>query len=110
MEDVLGVAAWEWEAAGRVSATLAAEEEVLEKAIGRFQRKYLRALLSASTVEAEARAWESYRAYLTLPATILKPFSLAPGEADALLRSLERLAARARAYKSTRESPAAGQV
>ena len=86
----------DWRDAHRVSPALAAEPDLLTHIVGRFERKYLRAVLTARRPEAEERAWNAYHAYLISPTTSRKPFATPPAEADAVLGNLRALAQRLR--------------
>ena len=86
----------DWRDAHRVSPVLAADPDLLSHVVGRFERKYLRAVLTARTPEAEERAWNAFHAYLVSPATSRKPFAAPHTEADAVLDNLRALVQRLR--------------
>lgn len=74
-----------WRAAAGAASALAADLAILDHVVGRFQRKYLRAVLQARTPDAEERAWEGFYWWLVLPATDRKPFEVPPEEAEAVI-------------------------
>ena len=94
MSDALP-AADEWRAeARRASPSLAADAAVFDHVLERFGGKYLRAALSARTIENEQRAWDSFYFWLVFPQTDRKPFAIPEAEADALIAAFRQLAAR----------------
>ena len=59
--------------------------------VDRFVGQYAPAILKAGTAAAAERAWESFRYYVTAPATRRKPFALGWDEAQRLLDILQGL-------------------
>lgn len=60
--------------------------------LARFQQQYLPVIRAARTPESASRVWESFRYYITFPATWRKPFSLSDAEAERVIGALKALA------------------
>jgi hypothetical protein len=77
-----------WLARAHRALAFIQDDATREYLLARFAAQYLPALKASRSPRAAVRAWDAFRAYLTAPATVRKPWSLSWDEAERVVEAL----------------------